>query len=756
MIVTACAYGYAKRLSGKVSGKARTNRTLDVRDLIQYGMSIVSAMHEMLDTVDAGVALLMFRLKSEAPSLRVFRFAVVGWVGMFCAETLLGSVWSLMFAGVMALLWGSEVGASIRERCGVDRALSNIFGDHQVVDRKRWEVNEIEVLDLRRQLFGEKEKVKRKRKKEKESPRKPSPPSDEAWTPGSVVDNRIIPSATLAGNDAEKNLIEIEPPTHLITSNSPEPIPEATKPDSLDTVIKRCSNETTSSTSSPMSTSSGSSSSLQERLKKLVAEKLVEPTNDAGTQENETQTLAVSPQPTFLVDESNISVDCHPDRINTDSEPEPDVSDASDDDEDLGETSQEASSPRSVMKHEPYYMSPRSRNEDSPNVSRQHSRNLSCDSDTTIDALVNISRHSYMSVSSTRLSLDRVQSDRSGRLHEPRVEAPVRMDSLATASNSSLSVTSVSSAEHGAPYWTGADEPSHYTSDNYVNRSSQPALELPPPPSSGTYPAYALRTPASVSSRSSLRAANRKATPLCFIYETYENQRWWVGMGWVPHLLPTERGPWTDITGSKALTKTSFQLPPWREGCWGEMGVDDDVVAELQLEDGRRFEWGWEGPWCIDTGNLAEKSENSDEAAIDAEGWSYADNFWSGWKNRRTLKRVVRRRRWYRVVRLYEIGWKRSVTFGGVRIVETEVENEAPNDEGNESDNDYFDVHPAGHEVEESVEQTSEMDRAKLWRTIQEDLEHVNGGAAVSERPRARTFGGSESGAVDGGRRYSE
>ncbi|RKP20058.1 hypothetical protein ROZALSC1DRAFT_28408, partial [Rozella allomycis CSF55] len=52
---------------------------------------------------------------------------------------------------------------------------------------------------------------------------------------------------------------------------------------------------------------------------------------------------------------------------------------------------------------------------------------------------------------------------------------------------------------------------------------------------------------------------------------TYENQRWWIGLNWQPHLFTTERGLWSDQSGSIYLPKEAFILPRgwrWVENCW--------------------------------------------------------------------------------------------------------------------------------------------------------------------------------------------
>ncbi|KAJ3175143.1 peroxisome- protein [Irineochytrium annulatum] len=167
----------------------------------------------------------------------------------------------------------------------------------------------------------------------------------------------------------------------------------------------------------------------------------------------------------------------------------------------------------------------------------------------------------------------------------------------------------------------------------------------------------AARTPttpgggSSIMSRSSMRWTNRKPLDVVLSFECYENQRWWVGLGWVAHLLPAERPPWTDFQGSRSTPRESFELLPFRREqllSWR---------AEVALESNKRYAWEWDGAWYVDTKGGAQIGE------VDEEGWAYADNFWKDWKNRKTLKRVVRHRRWVRHARLFELGAKQNVKF---------------------------------------------------------------------------------------------
>lgn len=100
----------------------------------------------------------------------------------------------------------------------------------------------------------------------------------------------------------------------------------------------------------------------------------------------------------------------------------------------------------------------------------------------------------------------------------------------------------------------------------------------------------------------------------------YENQRWWAGLGWIPHLLKSERQPWSDDTGAIAKTaKETFPLP----------------------SDTEQGSWSWADPeWRLDMG-----WEEGDEM-----GWVYSDHNWEYPKNKANTGSLTRRRLWVRDV----------------------------------------------------------------------------------------------------------
>ncbi|KAI9098884.1 integral peroxisomal membrane peroxin-domain-containing protein [Phlyctochytrium arcticum] len=97
----------------------------------------------------------------------------------------------------------------------------------------------------------------------------------------------------------------------------------------------------------------------------------------------------------------------------------------------------------------------------------------------------------------------------------------------------------------------------------------------------------------------------------------FENQRWWAGPGWISRLLPSERPPWSDITGTIACpTLADHQLP----------GPD----------------WEWDDPtWQLD----------DEWAETDRDGWVYSDHNWGNRSSQPAVISLTRQRRWIRGMR---------------------------------------------------------------------------------------------------------
>ncbi|KAJ2104634.1 hypothetical protein GGI16_002699 [Coemansia sp. S142-1] len=102
----------------------------------------------------------------------------------------------------------------------------------------------------------------------------------------------------------------------------------------------------------------------------------------------------------------------------------------------------------------------------------------------------------------------------------------------------------------------------------------------------------------------------------------YENQRWWLGFGWIPRLGSNERAKWSDLTGKVRYASINDFMP----------------------EDG--FEWADEsGGWDVE--RLWALPVHTDE-----DGWVYTDNFWKHPAAAASaVSSYTRRRRWVRKVR---------------------------------------------------------------------------------------------------------
>ncbi|XP_061604739.1 tectonin beta-propeller repeat-containing protein 1 [Phyllopteryx taeniolatus] len=103
-------------------------------------------------------------------------------------------------------------------------------------------------------------------------------------------------------------------------------------------------------------------------------------------------------------------------------------------------------------------------------------------------------------------------------------------------------------------------------------------------------------------------------TPIRYKEETYENQRWNPVDGFTDTLLPTDRWPWSDVTGMNPQPLHSFQLPS--------------------------RSWEWEGDWYVDHSCGGEPSQTG--------GWDYAVDFPANFSPDKKWNSCVRRRRWIR------------------------------------------------------------------------------------------------------------
>uniref|UniRef100_A0A3Q3GQ88 Tectonin beta-propeller repeat-containing protein 1 n=1 Tax=Labrus bergylta TaxID=56723 RepID=A0A3Q3GQ88_9LABR len=103
-------------------------------------------------------------------------------------------------------------------------------------------------------------------------------------------------------------------------------------------------------------------------------------------------------------------------------------------------------------------------------------------------------------------------------------------------------------------------------------------------------------------------------TSIRYREETYENQRWNPVDSFTDTLLPTDRWPWSDVTGMNPQPLHSFQLPS--------------------------RSWEWEGDWYVDQSCGGEPSQTG--------GWEYAVDFPANFSPDKKWNSCVRRRRWIR------------------------------------------------------------------------------------------------------------
>lgn len=115
----------------------------------------------------------------------------------------------------------------------------------------------------------------------------------------------------------------------------------------------------------------------------------------------------------------------------------------------------------------------------------------------------------------------------------------------------------------------------------------------------------------------------------------WENQGYSISAGFdQAHLLPTDRGAWTDSAGKPLAS-------PWQ---WAAPAA----AAPGEEGDAAGVQWRWLSEWFIDT---ALAGGAGDLAAPDGGGWLYASNFpaITGWRAQKTVLCRVRRRRWIRL-----------------------------------------------------------------------------------------------------------
>ncbi|KAJ3204182.1 peroxisome- protein [Dinochytrium kinnereticum] len=112
--------------------------------------------------------------------------------------------------------------------------------------------------------------------------------------------------------------------------------------------------------------------------------------------------------------------------------------------------------------------------------------------------------------------------------------------------------------------------------------------------------------------------------------ELFENQRWWAGPGWTPHMLKIERPSWSDDSGQVERSSKS--------------DITDPAPGWIWTAD----EWELDLSW----------------ASTDSDGWVYTDHNWMSPTGQANIFSLTRRRKWIRP--MMALGGEVSVSNGGV------------------------------------------------------------------------------------------
>ncbi|KAJ3020360.1 peroxisome- protein [Thoreauomyces humboldtii] len=758
-LIATLGFAYAKRLGRGSNELGQEEQPLpppSIPHLLHSLISATSSLHSAVDVLDSAASLVTFTRKSETPSVALFRAVVLVYFAVSAAVFCLGLRTVVLLVGLVALTWGSDLGAVVQNLAAdkIAELAKQLGVDVQWVDEDDDEdlqtnkdpaaalAQQAQVEALRRgsevagrQLMGGPKLVPRPKPTGDGAASGVSQPTRRPVKAGAVkvvkkvttapvTPELVVPTVAAKPRTPEPSPVDIPMPAALVAVPAPvvEILPVIVEQDEqpgstlLASLQASASIEPStlnvapsfegadSASSRPSSSASSShSNSSDDRVKSRLAD-VIRGQSPSSTSPVPAVTVArqASPEPVserdLGPDESNVSVDMHPDwALPGDDDEDDHMTDEfrialagsllrngkkatygslEEDDEQKQEKLQAARSMYSpdlgkvdearldeateafhkqMMKEE---------EEEEAHLDAEHFLRLrrSCDSDLTIDALADFSnprRSSYKTTVPTQVTQRKNRALSNASVSTFSTDA----SSLDVASSSGphrMRSFSDADVQHMRPYSITDPlprlssipiNPGRFANNHGGETSSAPMMTSP------------------TSSRSSIRGSNRKPMSLVLSFETFENQRWWVGVGWVPHLLPTERGAWTDHAGQKNLPKSGFDLPEFRqsqlENVTGAATSDDQSSSasspapDLPLDtNGHRYAWDWDGPWHIDMYGSA-------NGTTDDDGWEYGDNFWTGWKRRKTLKRVVRRRRWVRLARLYEVGRKRSVTFGG-------------------------------------------------------------------------------------------
>ncbi|OAD08382.1 hypothetical protein MUCCIDRAFT_105347 [Mucor lusitanicus CBS 277.49] len=124
----------------------------------------------------------------------------------------------------------------------------------------------------------------------------------------------------------------------------------------------------------------------------------------------------------------------------------------------------------------------------------------------------------------------------------------------------------------------------------------------------------ATQLPSTSLSSSSQKPKEGYRCEVSLLFEIYQNQRYWFGLGWTESLLQSEREPWTDNQLKPIISKDEYKLPKETRSTLQDL---DTHVKRTIIKS-----WVWtDRDWWIDmTGELEDK--------VDRDGWQYGDNGW--------------------------------------------------------------------------------------------------------------------------------
>ena len=119
--------------------------------------------------------------------------------------------------------------------------------------------------------------------------------------------------------------------------------------------------------------------------------------------------------------------------------------------------------------------------------------------------------------------------------------------------------------------------------------------------------------------------------------EVYENQRWNPVAGFAVRGLPTDRSPWSDVTGWITCNKDTMTLP--------------------------NRHWTWMSDWVVDY---------HPPDGADRDGWQYATDYPNRYHGQKGSFDYVRRRRWIRKCRFTSTGpW---FQFGLTKLLDVSMQ----------------------------------------------------------------------------------